>query len=202
MLSLDGAGKVLHASSFSKTVSPGVRVGYLAGRAGADRDPGQARGRDATSRRTCWPSRSCSRSASRAASSENVEFVNAALRERRDVLVESLSEHIPEADFVVPEGGYFLWLTLDDDVDTRSCWRPRRRRASPFVAGPDFLIEGGLNALRLSFASVPAGPGRRGCRAHRAGARRRSRRRLTARSVPGRGSGRCMPYFTFSTVLV
>ena len=31
MLSMDGAGKVIHASSFSKTVSPGVRVGYLAG---------------------------------------------------------------------------------------------------------------------------------------------------------------------------
>src|SRR4029079_16943210 len=31
MLSLDQAGRVVHASSFSKTVSPGVRVGYLAG---------------------------------------------------------------------------------------------------------------------------------------------------------------------------
>ena len=31
MLSLDRAGRVIHASSFSKTVSPGVRVGYLAG---------------------------------------------------------------------------------------------------------------------------------------------------------------------------
>ncbi len=31
MLSMDEAGKVVHASSFSKTVSPGVRVGYLAG---------------------------------------------------------------------------------------------------------------------------------------------------------------------------
>ncbi|HET8813334.1 MAG TPA: PLP-dependent aminotransferase family protein, partial [Solirubrobacterales bacterium] len=34
MLSLDQGGKVIHASSFSKTVSPGVRVGYLAGPAG------------------------------------------------------------------------------------------------------------------------------------------------------------------------
>ena len=31
MLSLDGADRVIHSSSFSKTVSPGVRVGYLAG---------------------------------------------------------------------------------------------------------------------------------------------------------------------------
>src|SRR6266511_3750971 len=31
LLSLDGAGRVIHASSFSKTVSPGVRIGYLAG---------------------------------------------------------------------------------------------------------------------------------------------------------------------------
>ena len=46
MLSLDRADRVVHASSFSKTVSPGVRVGYLAGPGGGDREAGQARQRD------------------------------------------------------------------------------------------------------------------------------------------------------------
>ena len=46
MLSLDKADRVIHASSFSKTVSPGVRVGYLAGPAGGDREARQARQRD------------------------------------------------------------------------------------------------------------------------------------------------------------
>ncbi len=33
---------------------------------------------------------------------------------------------------------------------------PRRSSASPFVAGPDFMLDGGSSSLRLSFASVPA----------------------------------------------
>ena len=67
----------------------------------------------------------------------------------------ALCEHIPEAEFVVPEGGYFLWLTLEDDVDTLELLQAaargrvvRRRTGLP--------VEGGPNALRLSFASVPA----------------------------------------------
>ena len=47
---------------------------------------------------------------------ENLKVVNAALRERRDALVDALREHIPEAQFVVPEGGYFLWLEIDGGV--------------------------------------------------------------------------------------
>ena len=86
----------------------------------------------------------------------NIEFVNGALRDRRDALVEALAEHLPEAEFVVPEGGYFLWLTLAEDVDSVALLAAAAEEGVSFVAGPDFLIEGGANALRLSFASVPA----------------------------------------------
>jgi len=79
-----------------------------------------------------------------------------ALRDRRDALVEALGEQLPEADFVVPEGGYFLWLTLAEDVDSVALLGAAAEEGVAFVAGPDFLLEGGANALRLSFASVPA----------------------------------------------
>jgi DNA-binding transcriptional MocR family regulator len=87
---------------------------------------------------------------------ENLKVVNAALRERRDALVEALREHIPEAEFVVPEGGYFLWLDLNDDVDTVPLLAEAKEEGVTFVAGPDFMIEGGTSSLRLSFAPVPA----------------------------------------------
>jgi DNA-binding transcriptional MocR family regulator len=83
--------------------------------------------------------------------------VNAALRERRDALVAALREHLPEAQFVVPEGGYFLWLDLNDDVDSKALLAEAKDEGVTFVAGPDFMIEGGANSLRLSFAPVPAG---------------------------------------------
>ncbi len=82
--------------------------------------------------------------------------MNAALTERRDALVTALEEKIPEAEFVVPAGGYFLWLDLDDDVDTPALLDAAKDEGVTFVAGPDFMIEGGRSSLRLSFAPVPA----------------------------------------------
>ena len=78
-----------------------------------------------------------------------------ALRERRDTLVAALGEHLPEADFVIPGGGYFLWLTLDDDVNTTELHAAALEEKVAFIAGPDFMLDGGESSLRLSFASVP-----------------------------------------------
>ena len=86
----------------------------------------------------------------------NVEFVNGALAARRDALVDALREQIPEAEFVVPGGGYFLWLDLAADVDTPALLGAAKGEGVAFVAGPDFMLEGGRSSLRLSFASVPA----------------------------------------------
>ena len=155
MLAHDGAGRVIHASSFSKTVSPGVRVGYLAGPAERSRrSPSVAP--STTSRRTCSPSRSCSSSAAPGALADNIEFVNGALAERRDALVEALREQLPEAEFVVPGGGYFLWLDLAGGLRHAGAAGRGQGRGRRFVAGPDFMLEGGGSSLRLSFASVPA----------------------------------------------
>jgi 2-aminoadipate transaminase len=87
---------------------------------------------------------------------ENVVGVNPALRDPRDALVQALEELIPEAEFDAPAGGYFLWLDLEDDVDTEALLTASQAEGATFVAGPDFMISGGKSSLRLSFASVPA----------------------------------------------
>ena len=155
MLDMDTADRVIHASSFSKSIGPGVRVGYLVG-----------------------PEEQISTLAKRANETyispnmlaesivlelclsggldDNLKVVNAALRERRDALVTALQRHIPEATFVVPEGGYFLWLDLEGDVDTKALLAEAKEEGVTFVAGPDFMLEGGGSSLRLSFAPVPA----------------------------------------------
>jgi len=154
MLSTDGSGRVIHASSFSKTVSPGVRVGYLAG-------PGEEIAKLAK-RANEWyisPNMLAESVVFELCRSggldRNIEFVKGALRERRDALVEGLREQIPEAEFVVPGGGYFLWLDLAPGTDTVALLAEAKGEGVAFVAGPDFTIDGGENSLRLSFASVP-----------------------------------------------
>lgn len=154
MLSLDHAERVIHASSFSKTVSPGVRVGYLAGP--ADEIAALAKRANETYISPSMLAESVVFELCRSGGlAENIEVVKDALRERRDALVEALDEHLPEAEFVVPGGGYFLWLTLADDVDAARLLEAAREEGVAFVAGADFMLEGGRSSLRLSFASVP-----------------------------------------------
>jgi 2-aminoadipate transaminase len=155
MLSLDHSERVIHASSFSKTVSPGVRVGYLAGppeeiatlaKRGSEHYISPNMLAEAIVLELCTSGQL----------EENIGFVNGALRERRDALVEALRAQIPEAEFVVPEGGYFLWLDLPDDVDAPAALEAARKEGVTFVAGPDFMLDGGQSSLRLSFAPVQA----------------------------------------------
>jgi len=155
MLSLDRADRVIHASSFSKTVSPGVRVGYLAGPAEQIASLAKRANQHYISPNMLAESIVLEMCRS-GILGENVEFVNGALRERRDALVEALGEHLPEAKFVVPGGGYFLWVDLADDVDTVELLRVAGEEGVTFVAGPDFMLEGGSASLRFSFAPVPA----------------------------------------------
>ena len=56
----------------------------------------------------------------------------------------------------MPDGGYFLWLDLAEGTDTATLLAAAKEEGVTFVAGPDFMIEGGENSLRLSFAPVPA----------------------------------------------
>jgi len=154
MLSLDKAGRVIHASSFSKTVSPGVRVGYLAG-------PGEEIAKLAKRANETYISPNMLAEAvvlelcRSGGLDRNIEFVRGALRDRRDALVDALRDQIPEAEFVVPAGGYFLWLDLAQGTDTLALLAEAKAEGVAFVAGPDFMIEGGESSLRLSFASVP-----------------------------------------------
>jgi DNA-binding transcriptional MocR family regulator len=86
---------------------------------------------------------------------ESIDCVKRALRERRDAVAEGLAEHIgDEARFVRPEGGYFLWVELDEDVDTTVLLAAAAERAVTFVAGSDFMLEGGTNAMRLAYSAV------------------------------------------------
>jgi DNA-binding transcriptional MocR family regulator len=154
MLSIDRAGRVIHASSFSKTVSPGVRVGYLAGPA-AEIAKLSKRANETYISPNMLAESVVLELCRSGALDRNIEFVKDALRERRDTLVEALGETLPEAEFVVPGGGYFLWLDLAEGTDTAALLTEAKGEGATFVAGPDFMIDGGENSLRLSFAPVP-----------------------------------------------
>jgi 2-aminoadipate transaminase len=163
MLSLDRSGRVVHASSFSKTVSPGVRVGYLAGP--AEEIAKLAKRANETYISPNMLAESIVLELCRSGELDrNIEFVKGELKARCEALVAALNEQIPEAEFVVPAGGYFLWLDLAAGTDTAALLAEAKSDGVSFVAGPDFMIEGGANSLRLSFAPVPADQAAEGVR--------------------------------------
>ncbi|HEY0001396.1 MAG TPA: PLP-dependent aminotransferase family protein [Actinoplanes sp.] len=153
MLSLDGEGVVVHASSFTKTVCPGVRVGYLIGPAAlidaiAKKatnlyiSPGMVS--EAIVHQFCV-SGDIERS---------VQTVSTALGERARVLAESIRDRIPGATFTEPDGGYFLWVDLPADVDVDRLFPAAMKKGVAIVKGSDFLLEGGRNSVRLAYSAV------------------------------------------------
>jgi 2-aminoadipate transaminase len=154
MLELDGADKVVYASSFSKTVCPGIRVGYLAGPAELI----------ASCRRLATETYISPSMVSQAIVAEfcrsgaiarSIETVKNALRERRDLLCSALERDLPDARFVVPQGGYFLWVDLPENVDVHSLETLAKERGLVFVKGTDFLLQGGDSSLRIAYSGVP-----------------------------------------------
>jgi 2-aminoadipate transaminase len=85
----------------------------------------------------------------------SVATVKEALRERRNATCEALERHLPEARFVSPEGGYFLWVDLPEGSDVAALERGAAERGVLFVKGTDFLLKGGDSSLRLAYSAVP-----------------------------------------------
>ena len=124
MLSMDPE-RVVYASSFSKTVCPGIRVGYLVG----PRDLIAAVAQLATN--TYISPNMVAQSivyefCASGAIERSIETVRAALSQRAQALAHALRSELAEAEFVVPQGGYFMWVTLPE---------ARRARAVPGGGG-------------------------------------------------------------------
>ena len=133
MLSMDRAGRVIHASSFSKTVSPGVRVGYLAGPAGEIAKLAKRANETYISPNMLAEAIVLELCRS-GALDRNIEFVKGALRERRDALVAALRERIPR-----PSSSSPVAATSSGSISPRVATRPRcwpRQRARVSASSP------------------------------------------------------------------
>lgn len=154
MLSMAGDETVVYASSFSKTVCPGIRVGYLVGSADLI-----ARIRRIATGTYISPSMVSQSIVAEFCASGAIErsiaTVKRALLERRDATCAALERHLPEARFVKPQGGYFLWVDLPEGTDIARLEAGARERGVIFVKGSDFLIDGGQSSVRLAYSAVP-----------------------------------------------
>jgi len=152
MLSMDPE-RVVYASSFSKTVCPGIRVGYLVG------PPELIAAITKLATNTYISPNMVAQSivyefCASGAIERSIETVKAALAERAQRLAEALGRELGEAEFVAPQGGYFMWVTLPEGTDVGALFKAAADRGVAFVKGTDFLLEGGENTLRLAYSGV------------------------------------------------
>jgi DNA-binding transcriptional MocR family regulator len=156
MFELSG-GATAYCSSFSKTIAPGLRVGWyvlpqaLAGELEAL----------ATSTYISPPYLSQAtvlEFLTRGSFAPNLERVNGLLRARRDAMLAALEREMPDdATWTRPNGGYFVWLELPSSAPPAAELLTRAEAAGvTFVKGTDFYAggEGGEHALRLAFSFV------------------------------------------------
>jgi 2-aminoadipate transaminase len=97
-----------------------------------------------------------------------VERLKDLYRRRRDVMFEALAEHFGEqARWTTPQGGLFIWATLDDRIDTTDLLAlARKTEGVAFVPGRAAYMDGrsGSSSMRLNFAGVPDDDIREGVR--------------------------------------
>ena len=146
---------IIYASTFSKILSPGVRLGWTCAPA-----PVLAKmnlGKQASD--LCSSSISQYFVSAYFDSGPWEDYVRSLIeiyRRRRDVMLDALAEDFPrEADWTHPEGGLFIWATLPDYIDTTDLLARALEENVAFVPGRAAFVDGrGGSAMRLNFSGV------------------------------------------------
>ena len=150
---LDGGDYVIYIGTFSKILSPGIRLGWavapppvmekiVLGKQAADL---------CTSTLTQFFVREYF---AEGRWREYIESLVEIYRGRRDTMIAALREHFPpEASWTDPEGGLFIWATLPDFIDTGDLLARALREDVAFVPGQAaYVDERGRNSMRLNFS--------------------------------------------------
>jgi DNA-binding transcriptional MocR family regulator len=154
LFELEGGINVIYASSFSKTIAPGVRVGYFV------LPPALAAEIEALAVSTYISPPFLAQATvheflRRGNFQPNLARVNGLLKARRDAMLEALERHMPsDAVWSRPEGGFFIWLDLPSGPNTADLLAQAEAAGVTFVKGTDFFVPGGGGdrSLRLAFS--------------------------------------------------
>lgn len=147
------ACRTVYCGSFSKTLSPGLRVGWVVAAMPVIQQ--LVLMKQAADLHTATINQIAIHKVAEACFDRHVETIRAAYRARRDAMLAALSRHMPEGvDWTRPEGGMFVWVTLPEGMDGADLLaRAIEDYDLAFVPGRAFHADGsGANTLRLSFS--------------------------------------------------
>lgn len=148
----DRSGLVMHCSSFSKSLAPGYRVGWVApGRFASE----VARRKLSLNLGTSLPAQlAIAEYLAHGAFDKHLRQMRTTLKERRDVLSQAVARHFPPGTTATrPQGGYQLWVELPEDYDVLDLYGQASREGACFAPGPMFSPNRLFrNCLRLNYS--------------------------------------------------
>ena len=165
LLSLDGGVYVMYLGTFSKILSPGIRVGWVVA------PPPVLEKINLGKQATDLCTSTLSQLMVQAYFAEGdwrdyVDSLTDIYRGRRDTMLDALADHFPpQAEWTRPSGGLFIWATLPDFIDTTDLLARALQDNVAFVPGEAAFLDGrGRNAMRLNFSGSDEGAIREGIR--------------------------------------
>jgi 2-aminoadipate transaminase len=148
--SLDDRGTTLYFGTLSKTLGAGMRLGWVVAHPALINKMGVLKVDGSTNVfgsyvAAQWIPEHLD---------HHIDELKTIYRRRRDIMLAELDEHFPEgATWTHPEGGFFIWVTLPEGIDTTAMAAQARERGVEYLPGKSCFVDGqGSNTLRLSFS--------------------------------------------------
>jgi len=161
--SLDESGRVVRVNTFSKTIAPGVRTGWVLADAELLAEITRVRAGGTNTFTQSVLGRYCAEGSF----DEDVDELRAAYERRCEHMLDLLDDHMPPgAEWTEPNGGFFVWVELPTEIDAEELLPTAADEGVTYLPGEQFFPDGGgENCLRLSFSHVSLDEMERGVRA-------------------------------------
>ncbi|MFP3952428.1 MAG: PLP-dependent aminotransferase family protein [Candidatus Bathyarchaeia archaeon] len=153
----DVEGRVLYTSTFSKIVSPGMRIGWIRGHKDFIEKMTEAKSRISI----------CNDVISQYAATQlfrrgdvkrQIEKMGRVYRKKRDVMLEAMQVSFPdEAEWIEPQGGLFIWVKLPDKLNTTELLMDAMQNGVAYIPGSNFFAKPVHNYIRLNFSHPSTG---------------------------------------------
>ena len=154
--SMDTEGRVIYVGSFSKTLSPGMRVGFLVGHPDLmDRIIVVKQANDVHT--PLLSQMIISEFMKQQDMDAHIAKGCDSCKEKCDAMLAAMDKYFPEkAVYTRPDGGIFLWVTLPEGTDTALLLRKAIDRKVAFVPGNSFMVDAAKpsNCFRLNFTTA------------------------------------------------
>jgi len=154
MKSMDKEGLVIYTSTFSKILSPGLRLGWVVADGELIKKLSMAKqGTDLST--NVFSQYIANEYIKTGLVDKHIPKIRKMYKKREEVMLESLEEYFPDGcEWTKPDGGMFLWVTLPKKINTKKMFNEAIKRKVAYIHGAAFCVDGsGYNEMRLNFSN-------------------------------------------------